>query len=506
MEIPPLDRDSELSLSRQIFEWFRDAALDGSLPAGESLPATRALARQTGVSRNTVCEAYELLAAEGYIECSAGTRARIAHGVALKVTVAAPLAAPLTGLHQGTLMRAPRPAPGGEPGGAGAAEISLSGARREKARSSDVPIEIDFRTGRPDLATIPRAQWSRALLLASESLEERDWLYGPGEGLPSLRAEIASYLFRARGMRVSPDAVFVTAGATHALHVAALILAPRGAAIAAEDPCHSGMIRTIRGVGLGVIPVEADESGMRTELLAPIDAVAAYVTPSHQFPLGGVLPASRRSELVRWARRRNAYIVEDDYDAEFRYSGPPIAPLWSLDPERTVYVGTFSKTLFPAVRIGYALVPHELRRAWTEARVHSDVQNPPFGQAALARLLADRTVDRHVARMRRLYARRRAVLLAALDSAFGSRARVLGDSAGLHLAVRLSGLRMDESLGKRARGRGIALVGVESHALVSGRWLDTFLAGYGHLDEAAIVRGIARLAQFFAEEGILPGN
>ncbi len=475
MELPPLVRNQDLALSRQIFEWFRAAALDGRLPAGEHLPATRVLAAQMGVSRNTVCEAYDLLAAEGYIECSVGTRARIARGVALRAADVAAF---------------PEPE-----------------ALRDDARGvgKGKPIEVDFRTGRPDSATIPREAWSRALLRAAEGSQPRDWLYGPGEGLPALRTEIASYLFRARGLRVSPEAVFVTAGATHALHVIALTLALRGGAIAAEDPCHSGMIRTIRGVGLGVVPVEADEAGMRTEFLPSIQAIAAYVTPSHQFPLGGVLPASRRSELVRWARERDAYSIEDDYDAEFRYSGPPIAPLWSLDPERTVYVGTFSKTLFPALRIGYALVPRALRRAWLDARIHSDVQNPPFGQAALARLLADRTVDRHVARMRRLYARRREALLSALSSAFGNRARVLGDSAGLHVAVRLSGLRMGESLCARARRRRIALTGVEGHALVPGRWMDSFLVGYGHLDEAAIARGVSRLAEFFAEEGVLRG-
>ncbi len=464
MEVPPLDRDSPATLSRQLLDWFRKAASDGSLPAGEELPATRVLAAQLGVSRNTVCEAYDLLAAEGYIECGTGRRSRVAAGVSLA---------------------------GFEP----AAESSAAASKRRLP-----PIQVDLRTGLPDPASLPRKIWARALLLAAENAADGDWLYGPSEGHPALRTEIAAYLFRNRGLRVPADRVFVTAGATHALHILATVMARRGRPVVVEDPCHLGLVRTLSLAGVSILSVEADESGMRTDKLAGVDAGLAYVTPSHQFPLGGILSAERRVELIRWARERGAWIAEDDYDAEFRYSGPPVAPLWSMDGDRTVYVGTFSKTFFPALRIGYALVPPALEREWKDARVHADVQNPVFEQLALARLLADRTIDRHVAKMRRLYARRRSALLSALRASFGDGIRVLGDASGLHVAVRFSGFRFNRELVLRARERGLRLVSAERHSVAGGAWDDTLLFGYGHLDEATLASAVARIADFLAAE------
>ncbi len=472
MEVPALDRNSEVALSRQLLEWFRDAALRGDLAGGERLPATRVLSSQLGVSRNTVCEAYELLAAEGYIECSVGSRARIAQGVALR--------------DASYSRRSPS-----------AAAV----ARASSGESGYPPIVADFRTGRPDTATIPRKTWIRAVLLASESLRDRDWLYGPSEGSMELRAEIASYLFRSRGIRVDRDSVFVTAGATHALHVLALVAARRGRAVAVEDPCHSGMLGTLRGVGLRTLAVEADESGMVTNALRGLDAGWGYVTPSHQFPLGGVLPAERRAELIAWARDRDAFVAEDDYDSEFRFAGLPVAPLWGMDPERVVYVGTFSKTLFPALRIGFALVPRALRDEWRDARVHSDVHNPPFEQAALAHLLEDRTADRHIARMKRRYASRRTALLESVARELeAGEVRVLGDASGLHIALRIRGGRFDADFERRARARGVRIAGAERHAIEKGRWTDTLLLGYGHLDERAIERGMALIPELLRME------
>jgi len=475
MEIPALDRGSGTALSRQIAQWFGRAALEGRLAPGEELPSTRSLAEGLCVSRNVVCEAYELLAAEGYILCSAGRRPRVAPGLAL----AGAFAPPASGAASGEAL-------GEAPGG-----------RRREGCPGLPPVACEFRTGIPDPDTLPRAAWARALLLAAEAAEPRDWLYGRPEGLPALRSEIAAYLFRARGMAVPPERVFVTSGATGALHVLSLALASRGARVAAvEDPCHLGLANTLRGVGLEVAPVEADERGMRVEGLAAIEASLAYVTPSHQFPLGGVLPAERRAALLRWARERGALVVEDDYDSEFRYSGPPVAPLWSLDPESCVYIGTFSKTLFPAIRVGYALVPPALEEAWRAARTQVDVQNPSIPQAALARLLERRDVDRHVARMRRIYARRRAVLLDALRDAFGGAAEVLGDGSGLHVAVRIPGLDAGEELALRARGRGLRLVPASRYSLGGGRCRDTILLGYGAALESRIAPGVAALAAF----------
>lgn len=335
MELPPLDRSSPLTLPRQIFLWIKNAVVEGRLAPGECLPATRELSRLMGISRNSVCEAYELLAAEGYITSSVGTKSRILPGVTLSAE----------------LQR--HPFSGDDNGASG--ESGMKGKSRMISLPRRSKLLYDFRTGKPDPDTIPRSSWRRAMAAALVNAPFTTWLYGPAEGDPKLREELAAYLFRSRGLRVPPEYLFISSGATHALHVAASVLAREAVTVAVEDPCHSGMARTLRNAGLRIEAIPIDERGMRTELLKDEDA--AYVTPSHQFPLGGVLPADRRTRLVLWAREADRYIIEDDYDSEFRYSGPPIAPLWSLDPEHTIYVGTFSKTLFPALRVGYALVP-----------------------------------------------------------------------------------------------------------------------------------------------------
>lgn len=248
---------------------------------------------------------------------------------------------------------------------------------------------------------------SSLLRRVAEQAPAREWGYTGPAGLPALRAEIASWSLRSRGLTVLSQNIFVTAGATQALHLLAELLCVEGREIIVEDPCHSGMPRVLEQHGGHIRPVPVDHQGLQTENLHGKQACAVYVTPSHQFPLGGILPAGRRTELIRFARENDLYLIEDDYDSEFRYSGPPVAPLCSMDPARVIYVGTFSKILFPALRIGYVILPPDLHSSWRQLRTYADVQNPPFEQAALAEYLRTRKLDRHVREMRRIYGHRR---------------------------------------------------------------------------------------------------
>ncbi len=212
-----------------------------------------------------------------------------------------------------------------------------------------------------------------------------------------------------------------------------------------EDPCHIGMLGTFVNKGCTIVPIPVDTEGMQTDYLPKCKSISViYVTPSHQYPLGGILPASRRAALIRFARENDLYIIEDDYDSEFRYEGEPIAPLYSLDPQRVIYVGTFSKSVFPALRIGYVILPFQLHKHWRDLRTHTDVQNPPFEQAALAEFLRTRKFDRHVQKMRKIYGQRRQVLLESLKENFGSSWTAYGDSAGLHVAIDFPEKRFDE--------------------------------------------------------------
>jgi len=453
-----LQRQGEVSLKRQIYLALREQITGGRIKAGEALPSTRELANQLAVSRNTVCEAYEMLAAEVFVISSQGSPTRVAEGLCIEKTT----------------------------------DFQIAGEPSRSPRS----VRADFRTGRPDLRHFPRLQWYQLMRRTYEGMPLDQFGYTGPEGLPRLREEIAAWLFRSKGLVIDPRDIFITAGATHGLHLIAEFLVQDGKEILIEDPCHTGMLRVLRSKRCPVHPVPVDEQGMRVEYLAGKRAGAVYVTPSHQYPLGGILPAGRRAALIRFAGKNNAYIVEDDYDSEFRYCGEPVAPLYSLDPQRVIYVGTFSKVLFPALRIGYVVLPRQLQERWKYLRTHADVQNPPFEQAALAEYMRSRKMDRHIRKMRRLYGERRQVLLQALETTFGKVWRPWGDAAGLHIAVEFPGRRFDGDFVEQGRQRGIVVTPVEYHSVSKGKHLDKLLLGYGHLAPDEIRRGVLLLHEF----------
>ncbi|KJR46283.1 Transcriptional regulator, GntR family domain / Aspartate aminotransferase [Desulfosporosinus sp. I2] len=456
-----LNRQSELPLWRQIYQSLREMTISGQLKASEVLPSTREFAKALEVSRNTVCEAYEMLIAEGFVISRQGAPTRVAEGLCV--------------------------------------ENPPSSASYENIESVRI-FSADFRTGRPDLRHFPRFLWQQMLHKASEEMPLEQYGYTGPQGIPELRKEIVAWLFRSRGLKVDPQDIFITAGATHALHLIADLLCGEGRKILMEDPCHTGMLRTFINKGCPIVPIPVDEHGMQTDYLTNRENVCAvYVTPSHQFPLGGILPASRRATLIRFARENEVYIVEDDYDSEFRYCGEPIAPLFAMDPQRVIYVGTFSKALFPALRIGYVILPRQLHKRWRDLRTHADVQNPPFEQAALAGFLRTRKLDRHIQKMRRIYGERRRVLLESLTETFGSEWRAYGDAAGLHLAIDFPGRYFEEEFRKSCLHNGICVTPVEYHCIQKGRHLNKLLIGYGHLEPAEIRNGVQLLHDFMKE-------
>ncbi len=452
-----LIRDSELPLKRQVYQQLKERITNGQLNAGEMLPSTRELCNDLGVSRNTVSEAYEMLLAEGFVITKQGSPTRVAPGLCVEQ---------------------PAPAP------------------RPSLPRSPVPVNADFSTGRPALDYFPWQSWHRLLARSAEDMPLNRFGYGYPQGALLLREEIVAWLYRSRGLTVLPQDIFITSGATNALHLIAELLCRDKRGIIIEDPCHKGMLHTFLNKQCSVLPVMSDEQGLQTDRLPGINhAAGVYVTPSHQFPLGGILPASRRASLVRFAREQNLYIIEDDYDSEFRYSGAPIAPLYSLDPQRVIYVGTFSKALFPALRIGFAILPPLLHEKWKDLRICTDVQNPPYEQEVLARFLKTRGLDRHISRMRRLYGQRRLALLSSLKKHLREEWGVSGDAAGLHLAIDLPGRRFDDAFVLRCRDRGIILSTVESHAIEKGRHPGKLLLGYGHLTPQQIDDGIRLLCE-----------
>lgn len=457
MQLPILNRASETPIRRQIYEQLKTQILCGMLRAGEALPSTRQLAADLGVSRSTIVESYDMLLAEGFLESRQGSQTVVADGIFLKIQ---------------------------------------SADMTEKPIRENHTILADFTTGRPDINSFPRAQWIRLLAKAAQELPVSEFGYSGPQGYLPLREEIAAWLSRSRGITASAEDIFITAGATHALRITADLLCPGGGRVIMEDPCHKGLYDTLIASNCEIVPVPVDDHGLRTDLLSgDAHAKIVYVTPSHQFPLGGILPAGRRAGLIRYAQEQNIYIIEDDYDSEFRFTGMPITPLYAMDAQRVIYVGTFSKTVFPALRIGFAILPKGLQARWKFLRMHHDVQNPPFEQAAMAAFLRSRAFDRHIRSSRNRYAKRREVLIFALREAFGDHLSVSGDAAGLHVAVRISGMAFDDSFQARCKKRGIIASPLEAHCIVKGQHMDQLVLGYGHLEPEQIKDGVRLLAK-----------
>ncbi|MEA2719295.1 MAG: GntR family transcriptional regulator / MocR family aminotransferase [Candidatus Eremiobacteraeota bacterium] len=414
------DRTSAVALHRQLATHLRDAVLGGELAGGTRLHASRALAEQLGVSRNTVTQAIDELVSEGYLETRVGAGTYVASGLTLRArgTSTAEAVAPRLSV------RARRFAPHlHDPDGG--SEPAL------------------FRPGVPDLALFPDAVWRRVANRWLDGTSTRG--YGDPHGYRPLRDAIATHLRQTRGVTVGADNVIVVEGTRAALALIADVLLDPGDAVAVEDPGYAAMHDALSAAGALGIAVPLDDEGFDVTR-APPDARLAYVTPSHQYPTGVVMGLRRRLDLLDWARAANAYVVEDDYDAEFRYDGAPLPALQGLDAStgsaqaaRVLYVGTFSKTLAPGLRVAWIVVPDALADAFGAARAVAS-GGPSFPlQAALAAFVADGHFALHVRRASARYRERRDALVGALEHRFGNAVRVQGAATGLHVVARFDG-------------------------------------------------------------------
>ena len=431
---------------------LRAAIREGRLRPGDRLPATRALAAELGCSRWVVVEAYDQLAAEGWIEGRAGS---------------------------GTRVRA----------------RARAGETPAALRSPARPRTYAFTTGLPDLIAFPRAAWLRALRQAVRTAPAADLGHNDPRGMPALRAELAAYLARVRGVHAHPAGVAVTHGFTHGLGLLCHALREAGhERLALEDPGFPLLAAFVRRAGLEPVYVPADDDGLRVDALAASGARAVVTTPAHQFPLGHVLAAERRARLLAWAREVDGLVVEDDYDAEFRYDRRPVGALQGLDPERVVYAGSASKSLAPGLRIGWLVAPRRWARAVAEVRWGIDLGVGAIEQLALAELLRGGGLDRHLRRTRQAYAAKRRTLLDALARELPD-ARVTGVAAGLHAVVLLPPGTDEEAVVAAAAERDVeiaALTSLYERANPPGPGL---LLGYAALSERAIAEGVRRLGE-----------
>ena len=460
-------------LSRQVYEQVKALILRGDLKAEEKLPSSRTLGKDLGIARHTVLEAYEQLLAEGYLEARHGSGTRVAHGIAAVML---------------------------KPGTA----VPLPAQRRPQAHVIETGC-VNFRSGIPALENFPQKEWGRLYRGICESLPGRAFRYSSPGGIWELREAIAAYLFRVRGIRVPPERVMITSGSTQGLRIVAGLLRGDGDTVLVEDPVHTGLLEVVARAGYAVEGLRADERGMDTSALETFNQekaariAFAYVTPSHQYPLGGVLPVQRRQALISFAQAFGCRIVEDDYDSEFRYEGAPLSSLYELAPETVVYLGSFSKILAPAMRLGFAIVPETLQEPWRREKLYTDVHTDALSQHALAAFISGGGLERHIWKMRKLYQRKRARLLQSLARHFGDRFELRGQAAGLHLVAAFPGVVFTKELLARLHQRGVSVVPFEAYSLCrDGAHGHELILGYAHLSEEELDRGVELLKEGLA--------
>ena len=441
------------TLGAQIEDQLRRAIREGALRDGTEVPSTRDLARQLGVSRRVVVDAYAQLASEGYLNLRQGARPRVSENAAV--------------------VRA------------AAAESIPAPAR----------LRFDFRPSRPDLSAFPRASWLRSLRTALATMTDAELGYGDPRGATVLRSELADYLGRVRGVVVEPGRVVVTSGYAQGLALVCRALAAAGAKrIGMEDPSNLDDQAIVTGAGLEAVPVGVDGDGIRVDELARLTPDAVIVTPAHQQPTGVVLSRERRLALVAWLRERGVVAIEDDYDAEYRYDRAAVGALQGLAPEQIVYAGTTSKTLAPALRLGWLVVPDSLLEAVTDAKLVADRGASRVEEYAFADFLARGELDRHLRRMRARYRKQRDALIRALADELPE-AVITGISAGLHATVQLPDGSDAEAVRQEAGRRRIMLNSMSDYRADTGGESTTLMVGYGSVPEPAIVPGVREIAE-----------
>ena len=447
-----LRKDAQMPLGSQIEDQLREAIRARTLRPGTRLPSSRDLARQLDVSRGVVVNAYRQLGAEGYLAAR--------QGAPTSVSTAAGAAAPASAAEPPT--RLPR---------------------------------FNLRPGVPDVSTFPRNAWLRSVRLALVTMPDADLGYGDPRGVVPLRSTLAQYLGRVRGVLADPARIVITNGYAQGQGLVCRALAAAGVKrIAVEDPSHPEQRLVALRAGLELVPIGVDDNGLRVEELDRADVGAVIVTPAHQFPTGAVLAGERRAALLDWLRERNAVAIEDDYDAEYRYDRLPVGALQGLEPDRIVYGGSASKTLAPALRIGWLVVPEALLEAVVREKRAADLSTAHIEQHAFADFIARGELDRHLRRMRILYRRRRDALVEALAEVLPE-AVVEGIAAGLHAAVRLPESDNEDAILDQARRRRVALTTMREHEMRATGAPATLLLGYSQSPEPTIRLAIEELAQ-----------
>ena len=476
-----LDKRKKCPIYRQVYDWFRTAITEGRLRPGQRVPSTRSLAVELQISRISVFNAYEQLHSEGYLETLHGSGTCVARTIpddALAIKVAKAQEGP---------------------------EMTRKGGQRQLSRRgtgwTHMPAQswLDnlgpFRVSLPALDQFPVDVWSKLVVRYCRRQSRSMMAYGDAKGYLPFREAIAGYLSTVRGVRCQPSQVLVTTGSQQGLHISAQVLLNPGDRLLFEEPGYPGARQAFTTAGAQLVPIEVDQDSISVTgiIRRGRNARAVYVTPSHQYPLGMTMSAARRMLLLNWAARSGAWIIEDDYDSEYRFESHPIASLQGLDTNgRVIYVGTFSKVMFPALRLGYIVVPTDLVPAFSAARDAADIFSATLYQAALTDFIREGHFARHIRRMRVLYMARRQALVDAIRSQMAEMLEVVGSQAGMHLVGLLPHGTDDVAVSREAARRGISAMPL-SVCFLKKPARGGLILGYGGTSNQQIRDGVHKL-------------
>lgn len=456
-----IDKTAMRTYTKQIYYALRQKILSGELAVGEALPPYRELSRELAVSKNTVLAAYDMLASDGVVRGVAGSGFYVETG----------------------MERLP----------------AASTAELQSAALSDTVIPegtVNFDNGLPALELFPRAKWNKAVSAALMYAPDSALGYDQPQGRGELRSVLCDYLRRTQGIDCSSEQIIITSGAKQAISLAAGLLLADGGEAWIEDPSTVILKRLLACHTERIVPLPVDEYGLDPESFPTGRKPALiFAAPSRQFPMGGIMPMTRRIELICRARSTGAYVIEDNFENEFRYDAPPAASLFELDPESVISVGTFSKVLFPSVRLGYMVVPKKLVPAICERKRLSDHHTNSVYQLALASFIGSGGLERHIRRMNREYRARRDHLTACIEAGFGGRVRLIGGAAGMNLVAEFPGVDLSGEMAQRLLDCGVYAVPVEQEALIKGRHAGQLILRYSGLTPEKLSLGAARLKE-----------
>ncbi len=454
-----LDKNSGISLKRQLYMNIKDMILGGNMSSGAKLPSSRALSKKLCVSRNTVLEVYSQLIAEGFLEGEQGSGTVVAKGISRQKKI--------TYKKDQTAISAP----------------------------FDTKEEtIDFRSGVPDFSLFPQKEWGKLYSRVCGSLPASAFRYCNFAGVWELRESISRYLFRTRWIECGPQNIMIISGVTQGLALISRILYGEKRKVLVEDPVHPSILNIISSEGYSLKGIEADDRGINTSLLNSDSSVSfIYTTPSHQYPLGSILPIQRRLSLVQYASENDCYVVESDYGSgsTFRFEGTPISSLYELNPDRVIYVCSFSKILTPALRLGFMLLPNKLIQRYKAYKMNADLHSESLSQYVLAEFINTGRLEKHTVKMNKIYSQKRKQLISELNTHFPSEFEIKGQTAGLHVLVSFHNVIFTEKLVRSISSSGIIVYPVEDFSFQNhGHHQNEIILGYAHLNPAEITQGI----------------